>query len=131
MARTSCGFTWSAPKMVPTTWTSFRKPLGKDGRSGRSIRRQVRMAWSDGLSLPAEERPGDLSGRVGALFDVHGQGEEVGPLPNRAGRGGRSQKHGVADPPDDGSVGQLGQLACFKCECAVGATDGRRHGYGV
>jgi len=31
MARTSWGFSWSAPKMVPTMWTSLRKPFGKEG----------------------------------------------------------------------------------------------------
>ena len=44
MASTSCGFTRSAPKTVPTTWTSLRNPFGKDGRSGRSISLSVRMA---------------------------------------------------------------------------------------
>src|SRR3984957_2872701 len=57
MARTAWGLTWSAPKMVPTTWTSLRKPLGNDGRSGRSIRRSVRMAWSE---LLPSRRKNDL-----------------------------------------------------------------------
>ena len=58
MARTSCGFTWSAPTMVPTTWTSLRKPSGKDGRSGRSMSRQVRMAWSELLPSRRKNEPG-------------------------------------------------------------------------
>ena len=34
------------------------------------------------LALPAEERAGDLPGRVGALLDVDGQREEVGAFPD-------------------------------------------------
>ena len=111
MASTSWGLTWSAPKMVPTTWTSLRKPSGNDGRSGRSISRQVRMAWSEDLPSRRKNEPGILPGGVGPLLDVDGQREEVGPLPDGSGRGGRGQQHGVADPGQDGAVGQLGQLA--------------------
>ncbi len=58
MASTSWGLTWSAPKMVPTTWTSLRKPLGNEGRSGRSMSRQVRMAWSEDLPSRRKNEPG-------------------------------------------------------------------------
>jgi len=34
--------------IVSTTWTSLRSPFTNDGRSGRSISPQVRMASSDG-----------------------------------------------------------------------------------
>ena len=44
----STGLTWSATSVVATTWTSLRKPAGKLGRSGRSIIRAVRVAFSDG-----------------------------------------------------------------------------------
>ena len=60
MARTSWGFTRSAARMVPTTWTSLRKPSGKHGRSGRSMRRQVRMAWSGALPSRRKNEPGIL-----------------------------------------------------------------------
>ena len=60
MASTSCGFTWSAPMIVPTTWTSLRNPSGNDGRSGRSIRRQVRIAWSELLPSRRKNEPGIL-----------------------------------------------------------------------
>ena len=60
MASTSWGFTWSAPKMVPTTWTSLRKPFGNDGRRGRSMSRQVRMAWSEDLPSRRKNDPGIL-----------------------------------------------------------------------
>ncbi len=60
IARTSCGLTWSAPTTVPTMWISLRKPSGKDGRSGRSIRRSVRMAWSELLPSRRKNDPGIL-----------------------------------------------------------------------
>ncbi len=60
MANTSCGLTWSAPTIVPTMWISLRKPSGKDGRSGRSIRRSVRMAWSEALPSRRKNEPGIL-----------------------------------------------------------------------
>ena len=60
MASTSWGFTWSAPKIVPTTWTSLRNPSGNDGRRGRSISRQVRMAWSVARPSRRKNEPGIL-----------------------------------------------------------------------
>src|SRR5580692_935729 len=60
IASTSCGFTWSAPMIVPTTCTSLRKPSGNDGRRGRSIRRQVRIAWSELLPSRRKNEPGIL-----------------------------------------------------------------------
>ncbi len=45
---------------VQTTWTSLRKPFGKDGRNGRSMRRQVRMASSDGRPSRRKNEPGIL-----------------------------------------------------------------------
>ena len=48
MQMVSTGLIWSATSVVATTWTSLRKPAGKDGRSGRSIMRAVRVAFSDG-----------------------------------------------------------------------------------
>ena len=60
MARTSCGLTWSAPTMVPTMCTSLRKPSGNEGRSGRSMSRQVRMAWSELLPSRRKNEPGIL-----------------------------------------------------------------------
>ena len=60
MASTSCGLTWSAPTMVPTMCTSLRNPSGKDGRSGRSMSRQVKMAWSELLPSRRKNDPGIL-----------------------------------------------------------------------
>ena len=58
MAMTSCGFTRSAASTVPTTWTSLRKPSGKHGRNGRSMSRQVRIAWSEALPSRRKNEPG-------------------------------------------------------------------------
>ena len=41
-----------------TTWTSLRRPLLKVGRSGRSIRRQVRIASSHGRPSRRKNEPG-------------------------------------------------------------------------
>src|SRR5688500_6037868 len=54
MQSTSWGLSWSAPRTVPTMWTSLRKPSGNEGRSGRSMSRQVRMAWS--LARPSRRK---------------------------------------------------------------------------
>ena len=90
---------------VMTTWTSLRRPLAKVGRSGRSIRRQVRIASSRRPALAAEERAGDAPGGVHPLLDVDGEREEVELLLGlTAGRGGR-QQHGVAVGDDDGAGG--------------------------
>ena len=43
---------------VITTWTSLRRPLTKVGRSGRSMRRQVRMASSVGRPSRRKNEPG-------------------------------------------------------------------------
>ncbi len=58
MLSTSCGLAMSAPITVSTTWVSLRKPSGKAGRNGRSVRRQVRMASSVGLPSRRKNEPG-------------------------------------------------------------------------
>ncbi len=58
--RTSNGLCWSAPRTVVTIWVSLRKPSGNDGRSGRSVRRQVRMASSLGRPSRRKNEPGIL-----------------------------------------------------------------------
>ena len=62
---------------VMTTWTSLRRPFVKVGRSGRSMSRQVRIASVEGRPSRRKNEPGILPIGVHALFDVHGQGEEV------------------------------------------------------
>ena len=111
MARTSCGIDLVGAEDGPDDVDLVAEALGE----GRAQRPVDEAAGEDGLvrglALPPEERAGDLPGGVGPLLDVHGQREEVGPLPDGPGGGGRGQQDGVPDPADDGSVGQLGQLA--------------------
>ncbi|SKU16187.1 Uncharacterised protein [Mycobacteroides abscessus subsp. abscessus] len=51
----SSGFRLST---VTTTWISLRSPLTNDGRSGRSIRRQVKMASVEGRPSRRKNEPG-------------------------------------------------------------------------
>jgi hypothetical protein len=44
--------------MVLTTCTSLRSPSAKVGRSGRSVRRHTRMAFSDGRPSRLKNEPG-------------------------------------------------------------------------
>ena len=123
MASTSWGLTWSAPRMVPTTWVSLRKPSGK-----RRAQRPVdQAAGQDGLvgwaALPAEERAGDLAGGVHALLDVDGEREEVDALADRLGGGGGDEDHGVADAPATAPRRLAGQLAGLEGQGLVGAAD--------
>ena len=48
----------STDMTVATTDTSWRMPLGKSGRSGRSMRREVRMAFSAGRPSRRFQLPG-------------------------------------------------------------------------
>ena len=88
MASTSWGFTRSAPKIGPDHVDLVAEPLGE-----RRPQRPVdQAAGQDGLvggaAFTPEERAGDLAGGVHPLLDVHGQGEEVGPLADASRRGG-------------------------------------------
>ena len=56
----SCGCTRSAPMIVAITCTSLRKPSGNDGRSGRSVSRQVSTAGSLGRPSRRNTAPGIL-----------------------------------------------------------------------
>ena len=60
IARTSYGVLGSSAITVMTTWTSLRRPFLKVGRSGRSIRRQVRIASSPGRPSDRKNEPGIL-----------------------------------------------------------------------
>jgi hypothetical protein len=66
---------------------------------GRAQRPVDEAAGEDGLgrgaTLAAEERPRDLADRVHALFDVHGQREEVELVLGLLARGGGAEQHGV------------------------------------
>ena len=60
IAMTSCGFSMSTPTTLTTICVSLRKPSGNAGRSGRSIRRHVRIACSDGRPSRRKNAPGIL-----------------------------------------------------------------------
>ena len=58
IASTSYRSLGSRLRMVTTTWISLRRPSTKDGRSGRSISRQVRIASVDGRPSRRKNEPG-------------------------------------------------------------------------
>ena len=58
MASTSYRSLGSRLRMVTTTWISLRRPEMNVGRSGRSIRRQVRIASVDGRPSRRKNEPG-------------------------------------------------------------------------
>ena len=58
MATTSYRCSGLSARIVSTTCTSLRRPLTNEGRSGRSISRQVRMASSDGRPSRRKKEPG-------------------------------------------------------------------------
>ena len=58
IATTSYRCSGSSDMIVSTIWISLRRPLVNDGRSGRSISRQVRMASSLGRPSRRKNEPG-------------------------------------------------------------------------
>ena len=58
MATTSYSTCGLRARTVMTTWTSLRSPFLNAGRSGRSMRRQARMAPSDGRPSRRKNEPG-------------------------------------------------------------------------
>ncbi len=58
IATTSYRCSGFSARIVSTTWISLRSPLANDGRSGRSISRQVRIASSDGRPSRRKNEPG-------------------------------------------------------------------------
>ena len=93
------------------SWISLRKPLGKSGRSGRSISREVSISFSAGPALALEEAAGDAAAGVGSLAVLDGEGKKSWPsMADLRGDDG-GEHHGVAAADDDGAVGLLGDLA--------------------
>ncbi len=60
IATTSYKWSGLSAMIVSTTWISLRRPFLKEGRSGRSIRRHVRIASSDGRPSRRKKEPGIL-----------------------------------------------------------------------
>ena len=116
MARTSCGFSRSAPRTVMTTWVSLRYPSAKLGRRGRSMRRAVRMAVSAGRPSRRKNEPGILPAAYMRSSTSTVRGKKS--MPSRtSGRGvGGGQDDGVADLADDGALGLRGQQAGLEAQ---------------
>src|SRR3972149_6425001 len=60
VASTSGSFSMSAERTVTIIWTSLRKPLGKSGRSARSVMRPARTASVEGRPPRRGKRPASL-----------------------------------------------------------------------
>ena len=58
IARMPGSFSWSDEIASTISWISFLKPLGKSGRSGRSISREVRISFSAGRPSRLKKPPG-------------------------------------------------------------------------
>jgi hypothetical protein len=58
MDTTSGSFSRSCERTVAITCVSQRKPFGKSGRVGRSIRREVRISFSAGRPSRLKNPPG-------------------------------------------------------------------------
>ena len=125
----SCGLSdW----IVMTTWISLRRPSTKDGRSGRSIRRQVRTASVDGTALAAEERAGDAARGVHPLLDVDRQREEVEVLLRVLRRRGGGQQHGLlVEVGHDAAGGLPGEPAGLEADAALAEVAVVDHGGGL
>ena len=131
MARTSWGFSWSAPMTVMTTWVSLRKPSAKLGRSGPVGEATGQDGVLGGPPLPAEERAGDLARCVGPLLDVDGEGEEVDAGTDVVGGVGRRQHGGLTDRGDDGALALRGEPARLEGQRTVGPGHGAPYADGV
>jgi hypothetical protein len=83
------------------------QPAGEDGLIG-------------GLALTTEERAGDATRGIHALFDVDGQGEEVRILAGRLGRGGGDEHDGVAELDGHCAISLTGELAGREVDGLVG-----------
>ena len=60
MERISGSVSWSADKVVIVTWISARHCLGSRGRMGRSVSREVSVAFSVGRPSRLMKPPGIL-----------------------------------------------------------------------
>ena len=110
MARMSSGFSVSAESENIMTCTSFRIPCWNRGRSGRSVRRAVRMASVDGRPSRRKKEPGILPPAYRRSSYSTDKREEINSFPDAAHGGGR-EDHCVADAHRDGAAGLGGQLA--------------------
>ena len=103
-----------------------------EGRTQRTVGETTREdGVLGGATLTTEERSGDLAGRVGPLFHVDRQREEVDPGADVFGRVGRGEDDGVADGRDHGTLTLQGESAGLEGQALVGTGNGTRHSNGV
>ena len=84
-----------------------------------------------GATFATEERTGDLARGVGTLFDIDGEGQEVGSRPHVLGRVGRGENSGATEYGHHGTLALLSQLAGLERQGLVGTREGHRHSDGV
>ena len=104
MLSTSCGFSWSAPRIGQHDLGLVAEPVG-ERRAQRAV---GETAGEDGVlggtALTTEERAGDLAGGVGPLLDVDRQREEVRARADVLGGVGGGQHGGATEAGDDGAL---------------------------
>ena len=104
----------SAESTMAMIWVSCRKPSGNSGRIGRSIRRLVRISFSEGRPSRLIKPPGNLAGGVSVLAVIDGEREKAGARLRLVGHTGGDQDHRVAGTNDDSAVRLFGHLTGFQ-----------------
>ena len=121
---TSCGLCWSAPSTVVTIWVSLRKPSGNDGRSGRSVSRQVRIASSLGRPSRRKNEPGILPAAYARSSTSTVNGKKSMPSRTSLGGVGGGEDLRAADGGHDGPLALRGELARLEGQGLLGARTG-------
>ncbi|CAB4852163.1 unannotated protein [freshwater metagenome] len=83
-----------------------------------------------GAAFTTEERTRDLAGRIGPLFHVDREGEELHPRLHVLGGVGRGQHRGAAQGGNDGTHALLSKLAGLERQGFVRASNGAGHSNG-
>ncbi len=120
IATTSYRCSGSSDMIVSTIWISLRRPLANDGRSGRSISRQVRIASSLGRPSRRKNEPGIRPTEYIRSSTSTVSGKKSKLLLGTLGRGGCRQHHGGVVEIGDGRAGCLtGKTPSFELDDAV------------
>ena len=112
--RMSGSFSWSAESVVTMIWTSLRMPFGKSGRSGRSVRRAVRMPAVLGRPSRRKKPPGILPAAYSRSSKSMVRGKKSMPSRGSALMHGGDQDYRVAVADRYRSVRETGHLAGFE-----------------
>ena len=88
--------------------------LGKEGADAAVGETGREDGLGAGAPLAAEEAAGDFADGVEALFELHGQGQEVDAFAGLVGHYHGGQEDGFAAGDGYGAVGLLGQASGFK-----------------